>query len=41
VGDEASFVLVPGSTLTDTIAERPRERIVVRHGQAAVVSSGS
>jgi len=32
VGDEANFVLVPGSTLVDTIAERPRERVVVRRG---------
>jgi cytosine deaminase len=32
-GDEASFVLVPGSTLIDTIAERPRERVVVRRGR--------
>jgi len=32
VGDEASFVLLPGSTLVDTIAERPRERVVVRRG---------
>jgi cytosine deaminase len=32
VGDEASFVLVPGSRLVDTIAERPRERLVVRRG---------
>jgi cytosine deaminase len=32
VGEQASFVLVPGSTLMDTIAERPRERVVVRRG---------
>ena len=29
---EASFVLVRGSTLAEVLAERPAERIVVRHG---------
>jgi cytosine deaminase len=30
--DEANFALVRGTSLLDTIAERPRERIVVRSG---------
>ena len=31
-GADASFVLVRGSTLTEILAERPSERIVVRSG---------
>lgn len=32
VGEDASFVLVRGSSLAQVIAERPSERIVLRHG---------
>ena len=32
VGEEASFVLVPGASFAQVIAERPSGRIVLRHG---------
>ena len=31
-GSEANFVLVPGGSLTEVLAERPRRRVVVRRG---------